>query len=458
MGEMESGQEHIANVDRKATYLMLSEYGQRESWPTPQHRNPEVTGILIDSKNLPAALARHQAQIEELALMADVIRNLQTKSGNFALPQLATEISTKAFGHISDICEFHEIEHHIQRHISKDDPLRWVSSSLSGSLDSLPQGRYFIHWGPLGTWRKKSSNFLHSFLLAAFNDEVGLEVDNFNELCENSFDDHFMQLLRADDLTHSKPPYFYCADSIARGGEAAVAPYHFAYFFPEDHGLPIAEENTVIFFVDSYKSRFEHVSLKLAKLFVDEKKCQFDQNQLFRGQILWLRGHDISHGIKTSRTDWKRIEAEFGHGMVSVLGEVLADIYGLLFLYKREVLEQHAIDRASVTYSFLAEMLNYLRRDAELFFDSSAAYLEASFLLSCGALVVDSASRIYWEEDAFQIAALSFAETLYDSLLNTDIEKIRDLITSHSFELQSSLHKQQISRLATLIKEAKIHV
>jgi hypothetical protein len=102
-------------------------------------------------------------------------------------------------------------------------------------------------------------------------------------------------------------------------------------------------------------------------------------------------------------------------------------------LFNGEVKSEFEIDAEECSYSFMAEMLNYLRRDPALFFDSAAAHLELTYLWNEQYVQITDDLSLTWRPGMLERGIKKFASDLRNSVLSADGERIARLLEDYSW-------------------------
>lgn len=403
-----------------ATRHVVINYGQRRPWPGDRaqkiafgEREP------LPRQEILAAGAGSSAALEELVVIADALRALQRSDGGFVSTDVREPLAARGNALIDRLLSDSALACdgvHVENIAGV-----WTSLRQMSSFGTRPP--VYLHWGPLATWRSKSQALLHSFVLAAADHEMDMKIATLDRWALPKAGQYLCWLLDRVGIRLSAPPRFLCSRALLRGGEAAIPPYHFAYFFPEDEGAG-GPGHSALIFTNDYQARFEKISLLLAHRFLGAGRVP-EGRGAFVPQLLWLRAHDICHNIHLPETDWQAISAAAGPTAVAVLGEVVADIFGYLLLTSPLMRAEFNLSEHDLALGFLAEMLNYLRRDAILFPDSAAACLELNYLVQHGWVRVNEDLSLDWAAHKLQAGFEALALELLGEVLAGDADAAR---------------------------------
>lgn len=165
-----------------------------------------------------------------------------------------------------------------------------------------------------------------------------------------------------------EPPIYSVCDLELVAGQAAVPPFHFASFLPEDEGERGITSKTLVF-QNLYLLRFVWISHRLAENALGEDRCDGAPHVADVVLPQWLRAHDMAH----SYFDNVCRSSGLGDSLLHVIREVLADTVA-----DAAVLRGGADDGALAV--IIGEKLRYARRDPAVFADSLAARLELGWL------------------------------------------------------------------------------
>lgn len=163
-----------------------------------------------------------------------------------------------------------------------------------------------------------------------------------------------------------QPPIYSICDLVRVAGEAAVPPYHFANFLPEDEGQPGKTAKTVVY-RNLYLLRFHRVTWPLISS-LDGDVEPIPESDASTTLLHWLRAHDVGH----SYFDSLCLEAGLSAHVLHATREVLADC-----IAHSVVLRASQPQAAAV---IVGECLRYARRDPEQFADALAARAQLSWL------------------------------------------------------------------------------
>lgn len=399
----------------------VDSFGQRVHWPILKKRKIDLQQDCAQH-HLYELLDEQRSSLIDIAVTTDALRALQNRESELhdsqATLALLQELSRLMELAREKITNLNRYEH---------DGRMAYTNLFDCRLESSPN--MILYAGFLGTWRRKSSRPMLSLLVAMRDDKAMESISKFDEYALNEGMGFLRNRLEARELMVGLPPIFIAARPILRAGEAIIPPLHFAYFFPED--MPTKEKlpETVLFLTTSYETRVSRVTdgIRL-KYIVNSPGLRYVSS--YETQLLWFRAHDISHAIATKKTNWKAIEKHFGSEYVSILGEVLADVFGYLLVESYEA-KNNEIE-FEFEYGFVAEMLGYLSRDLLAFYDSAAAYIEMSFLLDGGFIRIDG-GRLVWQPGDISAGIYQLAKILHQSVLTGNLEAVDSLVNKWSF-------------------------
>lgn len=426
--------------------------GQRYFWPgnSVQRLASAPTVGLNDLALPPQAITG----LEELVVIADAMRATQRGDGTY--------VSKDAWGSL--LSRSNVIIDRLLTELGPDGTGLCIRSLPGGIWTNLrpepgqhPARQLYFHWGPLGTWRSKSPRLLHSLLLAVQDAKSDELIQQFDKLVLASVGPELRTATGVEHIQLTEPPHFLCANALLRGGEAAIPPFHFAYFFPEDEGLE-ADQKTALVFGNGYRNRYEQITLPLAHRLLGASRSTGGAARQFVGQLLWLRAHDICHGIQLRTTDWKAIEDRFGSTTLAVLGEVMADVYGYLLISTPRVLTEFNLDAGDLACSFLAEMMNYLRREARFFPDSAAAGIELNFLIEHGYIHLNEDLSLEWSSGGLQNGFTHLARDFAEEVLGGDLGRIAAFISRYDLQSKACQGNAQSAPLLRLLAYGMPHI
>ncbi|HEY4810410.1 MAG TPA: hypothetical protein VIH71_05060 [Solirubrobacteraceae bacterium] len=192
-------------------------------------------------------------------------------------------------------------------------------------------------------------------------DATDLATANLSMACLDTYG------LRSVERAFDPPIYSVC-DLELVAGQAAVPPFHFASFLPEDEGERGVTSKTLVF-QNLYLLRFVWISHRLAEKALGEDRC--DGAPQVADVVLpqWLRAHDMAHSYFDNVCRSSGLSDKLLHAIREVLADTVADA---------AVLNDAADD--GVLSVIIGEKLRYARRDPAVFADSLAARLELGWL------------------------------------------------------------------------------
>lgn len=285
-----------------------------------------------------------------------------------------------------------------------------------------------VVYGPLRTWSTKDEgcrfsatvsvdNRAGNALIQAVNEELPAAVSIVAKECE------------AGDVRFWHLPAFVVTDLVACGGEANTFPKHFAFFLPEDAGVPEDGFGTkTVVFANVYEAQFSGIAAPVAARVLDPWRPVVGDAAL-RTLLVWFRGHDVGHflGPHAGQVDYLK---DVGRAR-GALQEAFADVTGYLLASNPGVLARAGVDSADMATVFLAEMLRYFRRGWQWFPDSCAARVELTYLVEGGWLRVDAADGValQWDEAALREGMLSLGRDLCAALLRGEPGPLERLVS-----------------------------
>jgi hypothetical protein len=287
--------------------------------------------------------------------------------------------------------------------------------------------RIVVVYGPLRTWSTKDDGCRFSATVSVENkracaliDSVDQELPAAASLLANE--------CGAGDLRFWHLPDFVVTDLLACGGEANTFPKHFAFFLPEDAGVPEDGHLTkTIVFGNVYHAQFEGIARPVAERVLAPWRPLAREDAL-RTLLVWFRGHDVGHflGPHAGQVDYQRVDV--GRARTG-LQEVFADVIGYLLASSPGVLRQSGVDGDDLAAVFLAEMLRYFRRGWEWFPDSCAALVELVHLVEGGWLRIDEDGlRLHWDAAGLREGLLALATDLSAALLRGEQAPLERLV------------------------------
>jgi hypothetical protein len=367
--------------------------------------------------------------LRELAAVGDALRSLQTRAGaplSTAAVDALAERTGKMLLHIADSlngegkagesAEREEAEIvRMRAHAFLDGGSHAQAALREGALYELPQ--LTVLCGPQCTWRLKTPTPLHTVVAA-------VACPKYDELVQ-SFDAHLPQAaqqlrsaLELAELTFDESYPMRVTDMVACGGEANAYPKHFAYFLPEDEGVPgeHGQRRKTIAFRNAYRDRYTVISEPLGRaLFVGPRR---DPHAPVEAALLaWFRGHDIGHTASLPSTNYPSWHYDLGHEPFMMMQEAVSDVYGLLLALTPAWRECSGLSEIDITEVFLGELLHYLRRGPQLWGDAGAAYVELSYLLENDFLRLRADGCVEWEMARLHEGIRSLAKEMARSVL-----------------------------------------
>ncbi len=227
-------------------------------------------------------------------------------------------------------------------------------------------------------------------------------------------------------------------DMVACGGEANAYPKHFAYFLPEDEGVkgePGQRKKTIVF-RNAYRDRFTVISQPLGEA-VFRGPARDPEAPVERALLAWFRGHDIGHTATLPSTDygWR---LDLGHEPFMMMQEAVSDVYGLLLTLTPTWTALTGLSPVDIADVFLAELLHYLRRGPWLYGDAGAAYVELSYLLANGFMVLRPDGHVEWEMERLHEGMRSLAREMASAVLEpTKAEPCGRLVATYGWPAQT---------------------
>jgi hypothetical protein len=357
--------------------------------------------------------------LRELAAVGDAMRSLQTRTGaplsTSAVDALA-ERTGRMLEQIAAALEGEEAEIVAMRARAFLEGGSHAQAALSeGAMYELPQ--LTVLCGPQCTWRLKTPKPLHTVVAAV----ACLEYDALVQ----SLDAHLPQATRElreeldlPELTLDESYPMRVTDMVACGGEANAYPKHFAYFLPEDEGVPgtPGQRRKTIVFRNAYRDRYEVISRPLGEAVFGGPRADA-QAPVEAALLAWFRGHDIGHTAALPSTDYPRWHHDLGHEPFMMMQEAVSDIYGLLLAFTPAWMAQTGLSKVDVSEVFLAELLHYLRRGPRLWGDAGAAYVELSYLLANDFMSLRENGHVEWEMERLEEGVRSLAKEMAHAVL-----------------------------------------
>jgi hypothetical protein len=356
-----------------------------------------------------------------LAAMTDALHSLQSATGEMASAECAETIEGQIALELEQLAD------------SQDDTgaaaLRTRAAAFRGEITHAaasraiaadrPSGPLFVLCGPLSTWRPKTRAPLHSLIVAlkdAPNDDMVQALDASIPAAAAEL----QALLDLPSLTFSPLYPMTVTDLVVCAGESNCHPKHYAYFLPEDQGVPDVPDDSkhTLAFRNAYVERHLQISQPLADELLDGPTGA-DEAKVERALLSWLRGHDVSHAARVDVTDYAWHDG-LGHEPFMMLQEALADVYGYLLTVTstwRGITDLTPLDCAT---AFLTESLHYVRRGPWHYGDSGAAYLELSYLAANHFVDVEADGTIRWTLEGLHAGMRSLAVELGDAILKAD--------------------------------------
>lgn len=413
-------------------------------WPEEEQHGVRYVPLKAD---LSEDVAPLMPRLRELAAVGDALRSLQTRAGMALSTEAVDALAERTGEMLSDIAQEMEGEEaeivQMRARAFLEGGSHAEAAAREGSLYELAP--LTLLCGPQCTWRLKTPTPLHTVVAATACPQYDAVV--------RSLDDHLREAaseLReelgstrkelgspAASLSELRLDESYpmrVTDMVACGGEANAYPKHFAYFLPEDEGVPgePGQRKKTIVFRNSYRDRFTVISEPLGRAIFSGPKR--DPNvAVERALLSWFRGHDIGHTASLPTTDY-RWRLELGHEPFMMMQEAVADVYGLLLALTPSWLSLAGLSAVDVADVFLAELLHYLRRGPWLYGDAGAAYLELSWLLGEGYVQMGEDGRVHWEMERLHEGMLSLAREMAKAVLEpSDAERCKRLVATYGW-------------------------
>jgi hypothetical protein len=395
-------------------------------------------------------------KLRELAAVGDALRSLQTRHGApLSAPAVdaLAERTGRMLQEIAPALQGEEAEIvRMRARAFLEGGSHGEAAVREGAMYELPE--LTILCGPQCTWRLKTPTPLHTVVAAVACPAYDTLVQNLDAYLPQA-----TAQLRAElDLAELKLDESYpmrVTDMVACGGEANAYPKHFAYFLPEDEGVPgeAGQRRKTIVFRNSYRDRYKVISEQLGEsVFVGSLGSQRDPDAPIEAALLaWFRGHDIGHTASLPSTDYPSWHYDLGHEPFMMMQEAVSDVYGLLLALTPAWLEQSGLREVDVAEVFLGELLHYLRRGPWLWGDAGAAYVELSYLLDNDFMRLRPDGRVEWEMARLHEGIRSLAKEMAQAVLAPRAaEPCRKLIETYGWSAQTPAQAPAAQVLAAL--------
>lgn len=385
-------------------------------WPvSEQHglRFMEIGG------EVPSSVASAMPLVGALSSLTDALRDLQLADGSAVSEAAERALCEQVAVGLRELAEVVESE--------AGEPLRIRADAFAGLTSHVAASRRIaelplpsglsVLCGPLCTWRHKTRAPLYSFVAAVADDRASELVSDLDGALDEA-----TAALQADlglsDLAFDALYPMPVADLVACGGEANGHPKHYAYFLPEDEGVPDVPETDkwTLAFRNVYVERYRAISAPLSDVLLDGP-CQAGDVAAEGALLSWLRGHDVGHAAQLPTTRYGSWHEAIGHEPFMMLQEALADVYGFLLSTSRPWLDVTRLSPLDCSASFLAELLHYMRRGPWHYGDSGAAYLELSYLAVNGHVDVRPDGTVRWTLEGLCRGMRELAVELGDAIL-----------------------------------------
>lgn len=402
--------------------------------PDDDHR---LTCMDLDTVDLAPDVQALRPLIGRLARLADTIRPLQAADGTF----LDDELTGLALRRSADLVS--SVAAQLPTPLSEVAYLRMVALldrrahvvAATRHVSVLEQPLVLIA-GPLSTWRSKSLTALHSVVAsvpdAPLNGLVGRIDGQLPAVLER-----WRTVVGRPDLRLSGVPAFYVTNLFACGGEANTFPKHFSYFLPEDEGVKRAPEKKTLVYANVYSEQFQRISRPVAETTL-APMVPADPERDRATQLVWFRGHDVGHSLQLPATDYRNLRP-LGLRTSVMLQEAIADVMGFLAAASepwRRLAGDDDIGRLGTV--FLSELLRYVRRGVAWFPDSGSAFLELSYLVANGFLVLRDGG-LRWDADRLHEGMARLGRDLCHVVLDAELEPAGRLLADHAWRADHPL-------------------
>jgi hypothetical protein len=419
-------------------------------WPEEEQHGVRYVPL---QAQLPEHLQALAPTLRELAAVGDALRSLQTRNGaplsTAAVDALAERTGRMLLG-ISAALGGEEAEIvRMRAHAFLEGGSHTEAAVREGAMYELPE--LTVLCGPQCTWRLKTPTPLHTVVAAVACPDYDALVQSLDANLPQATAQLRTELeLPQLGLDESYP--MRVTDMVACGGEANAYPKHFAYFLPEDEGVPgePGQRRKTIVFRNAYRDRYTVISEPLGRaLFTGPRR---DPRAAVEAALLaWFRGHDIGHTASLPSTDYPSWHYDLGHEPFMMMQEAVSDVYGLLLALTPAWLEQSGLSKVDTTEVFLGELLHYLRRGPWLWGDAGAAYVELSYLLENDYLRLRADGCVEWEMERLHEGIRNLAKEMAQTVLApSEAEPCRKLIERYGWSEQTPADAPAAQVLATL--------
>lgn len=218
-------------------------------------------------------------------------------------------------------------------------------------------------------------------------------------------------------------PAFAAARLFFMAGEGNRHPKHIAYFLPEDEGVKYSPFKKTYHFTNTHCALLNAISLPLARRFLNmDKPPAANAMDLYPIPVLGVWAHEVGHFVHREGVSFAELNAADRWASVT-LQEMAADVFGTLAL-AQVLSEVFDFTVADVISYHLAECLRYVDRGLGFFPDSDGMYLQLNYLVSFGAMTVEShVPRLCVDPDVVVAGFRSMARVLADTLLAGDVKR-----------------------------------
>lgn len=397
--------------------------GRSDIWPMRQRLNLELLDLTEVRASSPPELI---SLADELASLADASWALDRE--RLTATSARRELNLAAAGSLAMLAR-----------ICGGD----LGSSLIERADAVAHGdwsrnaqltvecqdhRIVVVYGPLKTWSTKDESCRFSATVSvsdraatavveAVDEELPAAVTLVAKTCD------------AGDLRLWHVPGFVPTQLIACGGEANTFPKHFAFFLPEDAGMPDREYGTkTVVFANTYASQFATIGGPLGRAVLEPARM-LDDDAVLRTLLVWFRGHDVGHFLGPHGGHVDHLVGYTGRARGG-LQECFADVIGYLLVSTPGVLAGTGVRGDDLATLFLSEMVRYFRRGWQWFPDSCAARVELRYLVDGGWLQVKRTAwgpRLHWTDEGLGAGMVALGRELVAGLLHGDQDAIERL-------------------------------
>lgn len=319
--------------------------------------------------------------------------------------------------------------------LSKDpaeDCQKGIISKFKKKWASISEENIIFFCGYLQGWYTDDKKYNFSSFIAIVDLKLEKTVNTLDHKINKLIT--YIQNRYYLNVSIAKPPLFKISYLVATAGKADTHPRHFTYFFPENENVKFSSHKKTCLFVNQYFHLHNSFNSKLDKNIIDldseQEKTVITMNDIKMVLIIWFKGHDIAHGIRSHEIDFLSLRKSVGYTNSMALQELMADVFGYLFL----------IDNAwttsfTLTYSdkintvFVKELFRYISRGLDLNPDSLAAAILVIYLIKNNCIFLSSSNDcIYICGKTLKLRMSDLIFTITKPILQNDMKSVNNFL------------------------------